>query len=499
MAFVFPVGLDYYKYSIDGGGESIVSSAQSVRLPADSSVTVTAVVKEAYAFDGWNSATNADSTSGSSATFTMNGKKTAHANVKEDGYYLTLVNGLSVANYTVTYSGKTITTGFDTLLVPKNASVTVTANGVSGTIFDFWATTGAPPTSSINGNTWTFTMNDNYIMKAHFAIASIAHLTVKYDSMLGTGSGSISVTYNGDTRQLSGPGAVEIFKYDPKVTFMTVTANCASGCSFVGWTNHGNTTSATMTIDIPTGQGSSAPASRSMSVESFFPLFTEISLKPEFERLGSLTITKVDKDDHSKKLDGASFLLTGPNGYSQSATTSGGTATWSSLPAGTYTLTETSAPSGYEAVQTSWTIVIGSGGNRVSTEVYEQPAPPSGQWDVSKTIENKATHCSLTVRKTDVNGSTITASATFKLETDGGTLISQKQTSNGEVTWSDLEQGNYVLTEVSAPEGYYWETQTHNITLSSSSSSWPEFSKTVTNLEYGKLIVEKISNNEDFQ
>ncbi len=491
LDFRFATGLDFYSCTVDGT-EQIISSAQTIYVAKGASVSVKAHAQDAYAIDGWNSPSGA---TGDTASFTMDGPKTADAKVKVDGYYLTLVDGFTVKNYTVQYSGKTLTVGFETILIPKNVSVTVTANGYDGWIFDFWGATGAPPVSSINGNTCTFTMDNNYFAKAHFEYASSAHLVVKYDSLLGTGSGSITVTYNGDTCTLAGPGSYETFKYDPNVATMTVTANVAANCGFVKWTNHGNVTTPTMTINIPTGQGAPSPATRAVAVESIYPLFTAISLKPEIEKLGSLTITKVDQDDNSLKLSGAVFTLSNSSGYSQQRTTSGsGVASWSSLPAGTYTLTENSAPAGYEAVQTSWTIVIGSSGT-VAVDCVNPP-PPTGNWDVTKTIANKATHCSLTVTKVNANGDTIAAYAEFELYL-GNVLIGKKTGSTGVFTWDDLEQGEYILKEVSAPSGYYWDVQTHNVSLKPSESGWPKFSMNVKNLEYGKLIVYKIDQDEN--
>ncbi len=476
LSFVFSTGLKSYSYVVNGGTEQYVTSSQSIYIPTGASVSVTAVPEAAYAIDGWNRPSGA---SGDTVSFTMDGPKTADAKVKEDGYYLTLIDGLSTKSFSVTYGGKTDELNTARLLLPKNASVTVTANGLNHTIFDFWATGhNSPATTSINGNTWSFTMQNDYILYSHFAVDATSHLTVKYDSMLGPGSGSISVTYNGNTKKLSGPGTEVTFKYNPSITTMTITANADSGSMFMGWTNHGNVTSKTMTINIPTGQGAATPAARSMAVKTIAPLFTNITLMPKFAKLGSLTVTKVDQDDHNKKLSGAAFSLTGPNNYSQSQTTPiSGVLTWDNLPTGTYTLTETSAPLGYEAVQTSWNVVI-----------------DDNNLDITKTIENKASYCSLTVRKVDADNNLIAVSATFELWL-GNTLISSKTETDGTFTWDDLKQGEYTIKETSAPSGYYWETQKHDVTLTPSEQDWPRFTKSVVNLEYGKLIVYKTDQN----
>ncbi len=78
-----------------------------------------------------------------------------------------------------------------------------------------------------------------------------------------------------------------------------------------------------------------------------------------------LTITKVSSTNNDTKLSNAQFSLVGvtDTSYNQPQTTgSDGTATWTGLSAGTYTLTETAAPSGYNIDQASYTVVISDGG-----------------------------------------------------------------------------------------------------------------------------------------
>jgi uncharacterized surface anchored protein len=61
---------------------------------------------------------------------------------------------------------------------------------------------------------------------------------------------------------------------------------------------------------------------------------------------GALKITKTNGKGGT--LDGATFSITGPNSYSNTVTTAnGGVACVDGLAAGNYTVTETSAPSGF--------------------------------------------------------------------------------------------------------------------------------------------------------
>lgn len=66
------------------------------------------------------------------------------------------------------------------------------------------------------------------------------------------------------------------------------------------------------------------------------------------EQLGAIEVTKTSSKAAATPLAGATFLITGSNNYSQSVTTgTGGTACVDNLPFGTYSVTETAAPSGY--------------------------------------------------------------------------------------------------------------------------------------------------------
>lgn len=92
------------------------------------------------------------------------------------------------------------------------------------------------------------------------------------------------------------------------------------------------------------------------------PLQADISVTPNLHvtctyvnklQLGAIKITKTGKNKAAgsgdQPLAGAKFSITGPNNYSSTATTgSDGTVCVDSLPFGDYTVTETSAPSGYQ-------------------------------------------------------------------------------------------------------------------------------------------------------
>lgn len=74
----------------------------------------------------------------------------------------------------------------------------------------------------------------------------------------------------------------------------------------------------------------------------------------------TLTIKKVDSNDNTKPLSGAEFTLTNEGGQvvDKATTDAEGTCVFDELAAGTYTLTETAAPEGYEKPSTPWTVTV---------------------------------------------------------------------------------------------------------------------------------------------
>ena len=95
------------------------------------------------------------------------------------------------------------------------------------------------------------------------------------------------------------------------------------------------------------------------------------------ETKGRIEVTKVDAANTSKKLSGAEFTLTGPNGFSQTVTTDAtGMAVFNNLELGVaYTLTETKAPDGYVATYQGEKITLDTP-LKVFTVTVENTAKP---------------------------------------------------------------------------------------------------------------------------
>ncbi|WP_323686914.1 SpaA isopeptide-forming pilin-related protein [Listeria welshimeri] len=161
--------------------------------------------------------------------------------------------------------------------------------------------------------------------------------------------------------------------------------------------------------------------------------------------IGSLEITKVDKDDSSKKLAGAKFqlyTLDGDIAGPETTTNSEGKAIFDGIQSGSYKLVETEAPAGYklsDEYKNGKEIVVG-----VDSSV------------TSLTIQNAAKTGNVVLTKEDSKTKTTLAGAEFELQTSTGTKVQDKLVSdvNGQIEVSDLAPGDYKFIETKAPTGY---------------------------------------------
>lgn len=174
-----------------------------------------------------------------------------------------------------------------------------------------------------------------------------------------------------------------------------------------------------------------------------------------------ISFEKVDAE-HGRALANAEFTLYSDEQCTQKVTGEGfqnpefsypdfGTVQFNNLPAGTYYFKETKAPPGYVADDTIYKAVIRNG----KTDITPMP---KGREEESKrsngvTVTNES-KMKLTIKKVDMDGKPITSSpATFKIQegTDSTTI---QQTENGEITLSNIAEGEQYIFEVSAPAGY---------------------------------------------
>ena len=163
-----------------------------------------------------------------------------------------------------------------------------------------------------------------------------------------------------------------------------------------------------------------------------------------------IKITKVDANDTTTTLANATFLVTAEDGSTFTLTTGDdGTVTSDLLTAGTYTVVETSAPTGYELDDTVYTLEVSSSGGAVLT------------------VEDTPITTSVTATKTWDDGDDQDGirpdSVTVQLYADGeayGDPIELAEDNGWTYTWSDLnaysdgEEIVYTVEEIDVPDGY---------------------------------------------
>ena len=202
------------------------------------------------------------------------------------------------------------------------------------------------------------------------------------------------------------------------------------------------------------------------------------------------SFTKVD--EAGAVLTGAEFELTDVYDAPVAAAKDGsedGVFSWSELRPGTYTLTETVAPEGFDLPEEAWTITIGEDG-KITTNIP--------QVDGAYTITNKESTWPFTFTKVDED-SVALAGATFTLTNADGEVLTVTSGEDGVVLFEELKAGTYTLTETVVPEGYEpagdttWEVViAKDGTITVDGDALPEGGYTVANkkLEYLPVAAE---------
>lgn len=167
---------------------------------------------------------------------------------------------------------------------------------------------------------------------------------------------------------------------------------------------------------------------------------------------GDLTVTKKRDRGDERVLSGAIFQLYNSSNQkvgSPVTTGSNGIAKWTHLEYGTYYLVETSAPAGYILNSNKVTVSI----NAASVTYTAKNTPVVGSVKFIKKANGK--DIPLVGAKYELvtkNGSSYSAAVSA---VDGKALPALVTDSNGSATWSNVvEQGEYYVHEVQAPEGY---------------------------------------------
>lgn len=160
-----------------------------------------------------------------------------------------------------------------------------------------------------------------------------------------------------------------------------------------------------------------------------------------------IVVKKVDSSNPTKGLSGATFSLTmvGSTKTLTGVTGQDGTYTFKNLKAGTYQVTETEAPEGYQ---------IDNPGP------YAVTLPTNGQKTVTVTAtDTPITIASGSIRKVDKDRPTMgLAGATIRITGIDNNFKYEGQTVAGgaltDVPWDTMPVGSYIAEEIGAPEGY---------------------------------------------
>ncbi len=175
-------------------------------------------------------------------------------------------------------------------------------------------------------------------------------------------------------------------------------------------------------------------------------------------------------------LAGATFQLKqGTNVVGTATSDANGLVNFGILGAGTYTLTETSAASGYARLAGSWTVTVTASADTVVPPTWSASvSTASGSVNFSGTgvgsykLANYPT-VPFSFTKTDSAGGAL-AGAAFTLKNGETTVGTATSGTDGKVDFGNLEAGTYTLTENSAPGGYAASGGPWTVTVTSTSS-----------------------------
>lgn len=195
------------------------------------------------------------------------------------------------------------------------------------------------------------------------------------------------------------------------------------------------------------------PRTISLEQGKTYTLTIENTKKP------GLLIKKVDAQT-SKPLAGASFKVTRGDGsiVRENVTTDvDGIAHLPELETGTYIITETSAPSGYVIDETPKTVELRA------DQTYE-------------VVFSNSRSYGLQIRKTIKGTNKPLSGCVFQVAKANGEIIGKYTTNSaGLATVSGLEDGVYVVTELSCPEGYRLDSTPQNVIVKSGELATVEF------------------------
>ena len=213
----------------------------------------------------------------------------------------------------------------------------------------------------------------------------------------------------------------------------------------------------------------------------------------EAEVLPDLNVYKLRTGTNNVLLDGAQFVLTGPNGYSKTGTTAnGGNLVFEDLKPGAYTLKETVAPAGYAVTENTYSFEVVEVSN--TGEILQA----NGTWLNTYTYDIKEitdTNDKVEVRFID-DSNTL---AVFNSVDEGSITINKDFGVNSELKAADFPNSEFtfVITKADGSAAVDMDGKTVAPVKLSEATGW---TVTVNHLPLGEYIVtEIIEDNPDHQ
>ena len=187
------------------------------------------------------------------------------------------------------------------------------------------------------------------------------------------------------------------------------------------------------------------------------PLSFTVVNEKKAEKTGSIKILKTDAG--GTVLGGAEFTLydSSDKAIHTVVTKSDGTAEFSNVPEGDYTVSETSAPLGYVAAAGSTSVKITNGSIQSLTFINQKAA-------VSVTGK-------LQIIKVDKNYHPLSGAKFTLYDKDGNVIAMKVSGSDGMTVFDGLAPGNYSVQETEAPKGYKLLSDPLKFQIGSSASS----------------------------
>ncbi|MGL4654340.1 MAG: SpaA isopeptide-forming pilin-related protein, partial [Sarcina sp.] len=196
--------------------------------------------------------------------------------------------------------------------------------------------------------------------------------------------------------------------------------------------------------------------------------------------LGQLQIVKTDATSN-KALAGATFKVTGPNGFDKTVTTDkDGQVNLNNLAWGTYTVTETAAPNGYNLDKTPQQVTVSN------TSV--------GKVQVAKFADSRVLG-SIKITKTNEKGQTL-KDAEFTITKPDGTKVKVTTNDKGVAELSGLAWGEYTVQETVAPQGYDLDNTVHKITIDNNNANVVQSLNVVDGAKTGTIQITKLGKDK---